>query len=146
MPVENSAGAVIFREDIERKYLLLLYKGKNFDYWEFSRGRMEKGEDEMKTILREVEEETGIKDMKIIRGFKEKINFYYKKDGRIIYKDITYVLGKAKNKEIKLSQEHLDFCWVSYEEALNKLKFRNDKEVLKKAEEYLKKRGENEKF
>lgn len=144
MPREISAGAIIFIENHERKYLLLLYQGKSFQYWEFSRGRIEENEDEEKTILREIEEETGINDLEFINGFKDKIDFFYRKNGVIVFKEIRYVLARTKISEIKVSPEHLNYCWASYEEALNKLKFRNDKEVLKKAEELLK-RGLNEK-
>lgn len=138
--MQVSAGAIIFRESDKREYLLLLYEGKNFRYWEFARGNVEKDEDEMGTILREVEEETGINDMEIIKGFKEKISFYYRKEGKIIYKEVRYVLGKTNKKDIKISKEHLDYCWANYETAMNKLKFRNDKDVLKKAEEFLRKK------
>jgi len=144
MPKETSAGAIIFRKNKERKYLLLLYKGKNFNYWEFARGNIEKYESEKETIIREIEEETGIKDLEFVKGFKDKINFYYRREGKIIYKEIRYVLARTKTKKINLSNEHLDSCWATYEEALTKLKFKNDKEILTKAENFLKKR-ENEK-
>lgn len=139
MPKEKSAGAIVFKENGGRKYLLLLYKGKNFKYWEFARGRIEKNEKESDTIVREVEEETGINDLEFTKDFNEKINFFYKRDDDIIFKEVIYILARTKKKDVKLSQEHLDYCWAGYEEALNKLKFRNDKEILKKAEEFLEK-------
>ena len=74
MPVQKSAGAVIFRKGRGKNfYLLLNYAaiGKvEKTYWGFSKGTIEKGEKEMDTIIREIKEETGIKDLKFVKGFK----------------------------------------------------------------------------
>src|SRR5437870_1571524 len=67
MPREKSAGAIIYRvENGEALYLLLHYPS---GHWEFARGHGEEGEDVETTVRREVAEETGITDLKIIPGF-----------------------------------------------------------------------------
>ena len=77
MPREKSAGAIIFRkENNETYYLLLRYRS---GHWEFPRGHIEAGETEEQAARREIKEETGIKDLKIIPGFKECTKFLFKK-------------------------------------------------------------------
>lgn len=140
MPVEKSAGAVIFRKNKEIKYLLLHYpssaKAKR-DYWDFPKGHIEKREKEIETVKREVEEETGLKDIKIIEGFKEWIKYYFKFGGKSVLKFATFYLAETKTKDVKVSFEHLGYQWLPYEKALEKLTFKNTREILKKANNYL---------
>ena len=47
------------------------------------------------------------------------------------------MLAEVFTKEVKLSFEHKDFAWLEYKEALEKLSFKNAKEILKKANNFL---------
>lgn len=128
---------MVFREDDgEIKYLLLQY---NSTYWGFVKGLVEKGESENDTIRREIYEETGISDGEFIGNFREKISYYYRREGKIIYKEVIYKLFKTESSDVKLSFEHIGYAWLSYEEAMERLKYANSKKVLRKAHEYLKK-------
>jgi hypothetical protein len=46
-------------------------------------------------------------------------------------------LAKTDEKKITLSHEHNDFVWLGYNDALKKTTFRNAKNVLSKANEFL---------
>ena len=70
MKQEKSAGAIVFIKDKEPIYLLLHYEAK---HWDFPKGNIEKGEKDIETVKREIEEETGITDIEIVKDFKEKI-------------------------------------------------------------------------
>lgn len=136
---EVSAGAVIFRQEKERKYLLL-YKKVHEHYreqWGFSRGNIEAGEDEKETATREMEEETGLDDLKFIEGFEEKTKFFYRKEDQTVYKEVIWFLAETKKKKVKLSFEHNDYAWLPYKEALDRLTFKEDKKILEKAEKFL---------
>jgi 8-oxo-dGTP pyrophosphatase MutT (NUDIX family) len=135
MPIEKSAGAVVFRRDNNKiKYLLIQY---GWGHWEFPRGLIEKGESLEDTASREIEEETGIKDIKFIPGFREWIKFFFKLKGKTIMKIATFLLAETQTKEIKLSSEHKDYTWLEYEQAQEKLTFKNSKDILKKANNFL---------
>lgn len=135
MPIEKSAGAVIFRkEDNKFYYLLLQYKS---NYWGFPKGLIEKGETLEDTARREVREETGLKDIKIIEGFKEWIKYFYQRERRNIFKIATYLLAETKQKDVKISWEHIGYQWLPYKKALEQLTFKNSKKVLKKANDFL---------
>lgn len=139
MPIEKSAGAIVFRKKgNEIFYLLLQYEA---GHWGFPRGLIEKGETLEETAKREIEEETGIKNLKFLPGFKETIKYFFKWRGKNILKFVTYLLAQTKEKRVSLSFEHKDFEWLPYKEALEKLTFENSKEVLKKAHQFLKQKN-----
>lgn len=144
--MERSAGAVIFRrENGKIKYLLLqlhsLRDPKNFKsigpYWDFSKGHIEKGEIEGKAMRREVFEETGIKDLVLQPKFREVIKYFFKWEGKTIFKIVSFYLGETKTSEIKISSEHMGYKWSEYEDAMEELTFDGAKNILKKANERL---------
>jgi 8-oxo-dGTP pyrophosphatase MutT (NUDIX family) len=64
---ERSAGAVIFSFDSvlgKIEYLLLNYAA---GHWDFPKGNIENGEDEIQTARREIQEETGICDVEFFK-------------------------------------------------------------------------------
>ncbi len=134
MPIEKSAGAVIFRKDGEIKYLLLLYQA---GHWDLPKGHVEKGETLEDTVKREVKEETGLEDMKIVSGFKETIKYFFKWEGKNILKFVTFFLAETDASEVRISQEHIGFEWLPYNEAVKRVTFKNAKEILKKANDFL---------
>lgn len=133
---EHSAGAVIYRvEDGDFKFLILKY---GLGHWDFPKGNVEKGESELETVKREVLEETGIDQIEIIDGFKERVGYYYRMKGNLIYKTVNYYLARTEQREVKLSHEHEDYAWVTVDEALRYIKHKNSINVLNKAYEFLK--------
>jgi len=136
---EHSAGAVIYRvEGGDFKFLILKY---GLGHWDFPKGNVEKGESELETVKREVLEETGIDKIEIIDGFKERVGYYYRMKGNLIYKTVNYYLARTDQKEVKLSYEHEDYAWVTVDEALKYIKHKNSVDVLNKAYQYLKNKG-----
>ena len=135
MSIEKSAGGVIFREEKGKIYYLLLHYESG--HWGFAKGHIEKGESLEDTVYREIKEETGIGDIKIIKGFKEWIKYFFKLKGKDIFKIVTYLLTETKQKEVKISWEHTGYRWLTYKEALEQLTFKNTKEILKKANKFL---------
>lgn len=142
MPVEKSAGAIIFRKERGRIfYLLLHYPGISHrakkDYWDFPKGHLEEGEGLKEAAKREIEEETGLKDIKFVGNFKETIKYFFKWKGKNILKFVTFYLAQTKTKKVQISFEHLGYEWLSYEEAMEKLAFDNAKKILQKAHYFL---------
>lgn len=138
---ETSAGAIIFRLDEKSKkpkYLLLHYGS---GHWDFVKGHVESSENEEETLRREAKEEAGFTDLKIIKGFKERISYFYKKDGRTIPKDVIFFLAEteAAEKDVKLSFEHSGYDWLEFDNAVKKVTYSSSKDVLKKADSFLKK-------
>ena len=137
---KNSAG---FRKEKNKIFYLVLHyplssRISDKDYWGFAKGRIEKGEELKEAAEREIFEETGLKNIKFISGFKEVVKYSFKRENKIISKTVVLFLAETKFKEVKISSEHIGFKWLLYKEALSQLTFINDKEALKKANDYLK--------
>ena len=135
MKKERSAGAIVFRKDKEVKYLLLHYEA---GHWDFPKGHIEGKEMELDALKREVEEETGIKDIEIISNFKEKIEYYYKLKGELMHKEVIFYLVKTETEQVRISFEHIGFIWLPFDKAMEKPTFKNAKEMLEKAHAFLK--------
>ena len=148
MPREKSAGAIIYRiENGVPHYLLLRYHS---GHWEFPKGHIEGKESEEDTVRREVSEETGLKDLAILPGFKKYIKYFFRQykeniseeERRIgktlwIFKLVVFFVAETKTKEIKISSEHLGFLWLPINEAIKKTTFKNSKKLLKDANDFI---------
>jgi 8-oxo-dGTP pyrophosphatase MutT (NUDIX family) len=144
MPIEKSAGGVVFRKENGTIFYLLLHypsgsRAKK-DYWDFPKGHIEKGETLEETVKREIKEETGLKDIEFIDGFKETIKYFFNFQDKKVLKFVTFFLLETQEKEVKISSEHIGYKWLPFEEALESLNFENAKGILKKANDFLKKK------
>ncbi len=136
---EKSCGAVIFvKKEATAKYLLLNYAA---GHWDFVKGNVEPGEAEKETVVRELKEETGIAEAQFIEGFREAIAYFYRRQGLTIHKEVVFYLMESYTDKVTLSFEHIGYTWLDYQHAVEKLTFKNAKDTLQKAHEFLKKNG-----
>ena len=134
MKEEVSAGIILFNEIDSRKFLLLNYPSR---HWDFVKGKMEEGETPHQTAIRETNEETGISDVEFIDGFEEEIEYYFYADNQEIHKKVIFFLGKTKTIDVILSHEHLDYIWLEFNNALNKTTYENARDLLMKSKVFL---------
>ena len=135
MKDQQSAGVVLFRKDsTEKKFLLLNYP---LGHWDFVKGKIESGETFNQTVIRETKEETGIDDLDFLEGFESDIKYDFQYEGEAIRKKVTFFLAETRTEKIKISDEHLGYVWVNYDEALKKITFQNAKNVLLEANNFL---------
>lgn len=148
MPVEKSAGAVVFYRAPDKKIEYLLLKNRA-GAWSFPKGLIEEGETPEMTAQKEVKEETGIEEFSLIPGFKETEKYIFKvkydyqlergwKKGENVFKVVSYFLFRAAAKKVKISFEHEDFIWLDYKRALGEITFPARRKILQKANEFLK--------
>ncbi|NLE05735.1 MAG: NUDIX domain-containing protein [Crenarchaeota archaeon] len=138
MLTEKSCGAVVcYGSNSELLYLLLHYEA---GHWDLVKGNVEKGETEQETALRELKEETGISGAQFVDSFRQSINYFYRRNGSVVQKEVIFFLIKTLTNNVELSFEHVGFVWLPLDQAIEKLTFKNAKEVLKKADDFLKKK------
>jgi bis(5'-nucleosidyl)-tetraphosphatase len=135
---EKSCGAVVFLKNSEVKYLLLHYEA---GHWDFVKGNVELNESEQETVIRELREETGITDARFIEDFKEKIDYFYRRQGVTIHKEVIFFLLETHTEAVTISFEHVGYIWLNYQQAKEKLTFKNARDVLQKAHKLMKVQG-----
>lgn len=145
---EKSVGVIVFRYNPREKaiqYLVLYHRG---NYWNFPKGKVERGETEIQTAKRELMEETNIKNIKLIDGWRQQTQFFFKegREGKkhLIKKDfILYLAKMPKDAKVDISGEHdgydNGYAWLDYKQAIKYLKFKSIKEIMKEADSYVNK-------
>lgn len=134
---EKSAGAVICLKDPntnDRKFLLLHYTS---GHWDFAKGNIEKNESEVQAVIRETKEETGISDLELVEGFREVVAYKYRHGNKLVNKEVAIFLAYTKTARVEISHEHIGYAWLSYDEAVRRLTYKNSKRVLEAAAEFL---------
>lgn len=147
MEKQKSAGAVVYLIENPHPKFLLLKNTLKTTYWEFPKGKIEDGESIEEAAKRETEEETALKNLKIIKGFKHTISWFYKFQNNLISKEASYLLVKVpeedKNKvsiipkEKDKPQEHQEFAWLNIEEARERMKIKSNREMLDSAYKFI---------
>jgi bis(5'-nucleosidyl)-tetraphosphatase len=135
---EHSAGVIVFRRDLsnadsQREYLLL----DTGRFWDFPKGHVEVDESEIQAALRELREEAGISDARLVDGFCHKIRYFFRKKSAIISKTVVFFLAESQHREIKISAEHVGYELLPYAQARQRLTYANSRELLRLAEERL---------
>lgn len=138
-------GIFIVTYKIEKgkiKYLILKRK-LHWKGYEFPKGGIEKFESPLKTIKRELFEETGLTPKKIKNHHKKGFWKYKTKiSDRPNFIGQTWKLYSVLVDEGKVKidkREHSNFQWLNFENSINKLTYENQKECLKIVNEWIKK-------
>ena len=121
---------------------LVLKRRLHWNGWEFPKGGIEKNENYIHVVKREVLEETGKKPLKIINL---NVNGKYKYKKKL--KDRPGIIGQSyklyateiKRENIKIDRfEHSGYKWLNFEKAVKKLTWKNQRESLKIVNKFLK--------
>lgn len=130
---ESSCGAVVFR-DIHGIVRYLLIKNKRSAHWGFPKGHIEPDETKLETAYREVLEETGL-HIDIIDGFECESKYKIREK---IEKKVSIFVGTTKDTSTTIQKNEIeDYIWLTYDKAMNLLKFENDRYILGAAHDFL---------
>jgi 8-oxo-dGTP pyrophosphatase MutT (NUDIX family) len=124
----------------ETEYLLLKTTPQREDFWQPVTGGLEEGETEVEALKREVSEETGIKNfVRIV----ENVDYFEYPDAHFIkgydfIKEYVFGVEVDPNERIVIDgKEHSQFRWCSFQEALQLLKWDENKKALSELNEIL---------
>lgn len=133
-----SAGGVLFWKN-KNNILVCIVKRKGKNVWVLPRGRVEENENMEDTVVREVREETGVLSRIVRKIGVVKYSYYSHIDKTYYDKEVHFYLLKiSKQEKFVPNQEIQDRAWLTVEEAINKLSYEKEKEILLKALEYVK--------
>lgn len=138
-----SAGGVAFRwTDDEPEVAIVSVKPKL--RWQLPKGIVDPGESPEVTAVREVREEAGIEAERL--GLIETIEYWYRsvRNGRPVryHKFVHFYLMQYRSGDVANHDHEVEESrWVSFEEALEMLEFKSEREVVEKAREMIKAKG-----
>lgn len=113
-----ATGAII--ENSKTGKILLLKRSDTKDFsagiWEYITGRLNQFEDPQEGLRREIKEEADI-EVEIVKPISI---FHIFRGDKVAENELVGIMYwcKTDSEEIRISDEHSDFMWVSAEEAL----------------------------
>ena len=134
--IEKSCGTIPYTINNGTVYYLLV-KTKDDRYCGFPKGHVEVNESAEETAFRETLEETSV-NIQINRGFRYEIS-YQMDNGNT--KTVVYFLANFQNQTPKRNKdfENFEYLLLPFERALQEVTFENARQMLRKANDFLKK-------
>ena len=129
LPLRSGVGIIVVNKD--NKVFVAKRIDNPKDYWQMPQGGVDQGEDFLTAAFRELEEETSIKNVKLIKEIDEMISYELPKNLLgIIWKGkfrgqkqkwfLMRYLGKDEDINIKTKKpEFLDWKWIELDEITN---------------------------
>jgi ADP-ribose pyrophosphatase YjhB (NUDIX family) len=121
---ETTSGGIIFRRNKQNNQLeiLLIQDAKN--RWTIPKGHVEEGEEPKDTAKREIQEETGLKEMRVM-NWLGKVNFRYRRGHTLVLMTMHIYLVQGQGNTNDLSGEDWlnDIKWLPAQEAMDKIAY-----------------------
>ncbi len=132
---DRSYGIILVLKGKEDRFLLLRHQA---GHWSYPKGHKEGDETPLESALRELKEESGITDSRVSDHPPVFEEYMLNKEGKEYHKIVQYFISFTENDVVTIQQEEIsEYKWATFEEAMETFTYENNKEVLKKAQEYL---------
>ena len=120
----RASGVIVYYLEQGEPHFLLI-RSRRDRSWGFPKGHLIEGEDLLSGAMRELWEETGIREVTLMPGFTEHVTYRVNRGGRFRQKTVSYFLGRVKTPAVRLSEEHSEHRWAVVEDARKILTFEN---------------------
>lgn len=130
--METSCGVVLVNYGA---VLLLQYPQ---GHWDLPKGHVEDDDpDRRATMLRELHEETGIRDVTVLDGFEERSAYTFRHKGKRKEKQVYWYIAETDEMEVSLSHEHRGYLWLDWEQALETITHDETRHVVELAQRFI---------
>jgi 8-oxo-dGTP pyrophosphatase MutT (NUDIX family) len=126
---------VVFRRADEHVQVLVLqHEGGK---WMLPKGTIESGETPEAVALREVREETGLSNVRVVTDLgQERYSFFWRTEDTFYDKTVHYFLLEFLGGEIPIPQREEGFVaaeWVDVDEAMTRIRYKETREIVRRA-------------
>jgi bis(5'-nucleosidyl)-tetraphosphatase len=128
----RASGVIVYYLDQDEPHFLLL-RSRRDRSWGFPKGHLLEGEDLLSGAMRELWEETGMREVTLVPGFTEHVSYRVNRAGKFRQKTVTYFLGRVTTLTVRLSDEHSEHRWAVVEDARKTLTFENLRALVTRA-------------
>jgi len=122
--VIEAAGGVIWRETERGRDMVLIHRAR-YDDWTLPKGKLEKGERWQEGALREIKEETGC-DVEL-ESFAGAVGYTVNGVAKVV---LFWNMMVAGDCAFQASEEVDELIWLSPDEALEKMSYEIEKELV----------------
>lgn len=143
MRFEFDGGVLIYKRDNGYKFLFLK---REEGFLDLPKGHIEEGETTEKAAVREAKEESGL-DVKVDPFYRYEISYWFYFGRDRIKKKVTFFMAEVpKNARVEISKEHIGYEWLGYNDGMRLEKFKDTRELLKNAFDYITRKEELERI
>ena len=128
---EPTSGGIVFRFTKDKRDIEILLIQDSKERWTIPKGHIEPGETAKMTARREIEEETGLKNVSVL-AWLGKIHFKYRRMDKLVLMTTQVYLVQALDAHETLAPEKWmkGIRWVPFREALDMIEYEDIEKLM----------------
>ena len=128
---EPTSGGIVFRFTRDKKDIEVLLIQDSKGRWTIPKGHIEPGETAKMTARREIEEETGLRNVSILTWLG-KIHFKYRRmDKLVLMTTQIYLVQALDDHEVPIGEKWMKgIRWFSFSDALNAIEYEDIEKLM----------------
>lgn len=134
---EISAGGVVVRNDSEVIVIVPTRRAANGRrVLALPKGHVDPGENAPQAAEREVREEAGV-EVDLVEKLGD-VRYFYQRGGKRIAKEVSFFLFRYRGGSVEDHDDEVEVAeWVGFDEALRRLTYQGDREMVRRARKRL---------